>query len=123
MFLTFVDLLGQHLKKYYIRKSQHQVILRGEKEPGTSKFAKYLKSSYKVLRKNDTPYVPIPEFRDEVCRQLRISTFTFDKKMKTFPSTYNGMRILYATPIKRVRDGLIIGDKYYYFIALFLHRE
>ena len=120
-FFKHVDLVDKKSSKYYLIKSQLSVIKKGEKKPSKSSFANVLKECKKELRNltKGSPYLPIPEIRKFVCEKLQISTFTFNDMIVKFPSNYQGVRLVYATPMRRKLGGLSIGKKYYYFIGVF----
>lgn len=105
--------------KYFLPPSRVESIINGEKTPTKKEFINSLKMIVTKLKTSNSPYVPIPLVRSEVCTNLYIRPSTFNDFLKKLPSTFNNTRIAYATPIKRVTGGMTIGQKYYYFIAIF----
>ncbi|AJW71062.1 hypothetical protein [Nitrosopumilus adriaticus] len=117
--LTFVELVFMYNKKFYVRESQYETMLKGENKPKKSDIEKAFKNAANVLKSPNTSYVSIPEFRDQVCEELRISSFTFYNILKNNPYSIGKTRLMFATPIKKTPGGIIIGNKYYYFISVY----
>lgn len=119
--LEYVELIKSTKKGWYILESQYDAFKKGEKNPTTKEFAKVLQESKNELKyvTRGSPYIPIPELREHICDKLRISTFKFDDLISQFPQNYKGVRLVFATPMRKVAGGLLIGKKYYYFIGVF----
>jgi len=119
--LKYLELVEHIGTKHYIVKSQYVAFTKGEKIPSSRTFIKTLKDASQKLKHltKGTPYIPIPNFRETVCSILQISSFTFDSLLREHYSKQKGIRLTFATPIRKVSRGMIIRNKYYYFIAVF----
>jgi len=85
-------------------------------------FFESLLENYFKLRDSINPYVPIPELRKAVCRELGISPKEFDQKLIQLirQRQVGNWLIDAASPRARRKGGLVfgIGEKYIYYLAI-----
>ncbi len=105
----------------YASLSQHTAILQGDPEISNAEFEESLWNHYRLLKPlaRGSPYVPIPTIREAVCNEFSMSSFKFDKILKSLIASPGMMRVIPATPIEPKEGGLAIGKKYYYSIAVY----
>jgi hypothetical protein len=106
---------------YYASGSQQIALLQGDPEISDKEFEQSLWARYRELKPSarGSPYVPIPAIREAVCNELSMSSFRFDKMLKSAIGSPGTIRVIPATPIETKEGGLTIGKKYYYFIAVY----
>jgi len=118
--MDYVSIVRKTKKGFYIIRSQFQVLKDGEVRPTATLIRKVFIETARKLKgmTQGSPYIPIPEFREHACAQLRISSFTFDEIVRQFLSDKQ-LRIVLSTPIRRVSGGITMNGKYYYFMAIY----
>jgi len=123
-FLDYVYLTRTHRGRLYILRTQYEVFKRGEKRPSMREYADALKSSYDVsrFRTYGSPYVPIPDLREQTCGKLGITSFTFDEYLTKLVRIQAPIQLVLATPTEKVRGGITFSGKYYYLLALYHKR-
>jgi hypothetical protein len=66
-----------------------------------------------------SPYVPIPELRDEVCKETGMWPSDFDKSLVSMHKETQGYIVHLSQPMLRQAGGIRLGDRYVYYIAIF----
>jgi hypothetical protein len=123
-FLEYVDLIFSVGSRKYILSSQYRAMRNGEPKVSEAVFMNALRTSYESLLPNTygSPYVPIPDLREHVCRKLGISSFGFNRLLVDLAFSkqdIDSVRIVLATPMRYKPYGLRVGRKYYYFVSMF----
>lgn len=118
--LEYVGLVRRIGNLYYCIESEYNALLTGEQKPTKESFKQYVKEATKTLQRSTfgSPYIPIPDIREEVCKGMKISSFTFDRMLEEI-SREEDLRVVFATPTRRLPGGVTIRGKYYYFIAVY----
>lgn len=118
--MEYVGILRKTEGGYHIVESQYRALRDGEKMPSITTVREAFYNTSRELRGSTfgSPYIPIPEFREHVCKELGITSFTFEKLITQLIRDEK-LRIVLATPTRRVTEGITIGGKYYYFIAVY----
>ena len=89
-------------------------------EISEDEFKKALFESYEQLKaKRKSSYVPIPEVRDAVCEVKSIWPDQFDQLLRDIAKETPNYLIYLSQPMIRESGGIRIGDKYFYFIAIY----
>jgi hypothetical protein len=122
LYCEYVGLLSITSGTVTLRSGQYRISMRsGYKRLSDKQFFKLLDEEYESLRSQaeGSPYVPIPDVRDRVCERGVISLADFDEKLKTMPKESAGYVIQLSQPMLRKPDGIIIGGKYLYYMAIY----
>jgi len=69
-----------------------------------------------------SPYVPIPNVRDEVCRDTKIWPSDFDRRLQRLPKETSEYLIHLTEPMLRKPDGIRVAGKYLYYFAIYEKR-
>jgi hypothetical protein len=123
-YLEYVGLVSFSEGEVIFRKTLYQSLIRGlRKEISEDAFRKILFESYMRLRaKQTSSYVPIPDVRDAVCEVTGIWPNQFDQLLMKIPKETPEYLIYLSQPMMRESGGIRVGDKYFYYIAIYINR-
>ena len=105
-----------------LRKTQYDISTKSiDKRLTDNEFLYLLHKQYELLRSESkgSPYVPIPDLRDSVCESSGIWLTYFDDKLRDIPKETDNYMIQLSQPMVRKPDGISIGGKYLYYIAIY----
>lgn len=91
-------------------------------ELSKQEFVKTLIAKYKELsgRASNQGYVPLPLVRDAVCAEFKgMLAEDFYRNLMSIEHNTEQYSILLSEPMTRQEGGLRVGDKYYYYMAIF----
>ena len=118
-------LKGAH-NSYALNVSRYELlsetkIFSSAAEISNEKFFDALYKAYQKLRTEFSPYVPIPELREETCKLCdpKLPSDEFDKKLSKFPLEFKGKIIDFAPPRGKKPGGIRRKEKYIYYLAIF----
>ncbi len=70
-------------------------------------------------RTGGSPYVSIPELRNEVCKVTGMWPTDFDRSLVSMPKETREYIVHLSQPMLRQTGGIRLGDRYVYYIAVF----
>ena len=120
--LSYFGLLKSLHNEYYVDKSQLEVLRKGERIPPLHEFQEKLLECYREGKSSmeGGGYVPIPQLRNCVTSKFpEMWGPRFDSLLKELIQTSHDLSFVPATYMERTTGGLWLGDKYYFFLAIF----
>lgn len=126
LYCQYVGLVSVENRFVALRVSQYERSTHNSyKELNNKEFFKLLYEEYKKLRPQGegSPYVPIPDIRDAVCERSGVWLDDFDQQLKDLPKETQDYLIQLTQPMVRKPNGITIGSKYLYYIAMYKKGE
>jgi hypothetical protein len=122
LYCNYLSLVKFGDGKVELRKSQFENYLHGidvKLSPG--EFIDALTSEYDKLRSgiHGSPYVAIPDIRDNVCGATGISLDYFNETLKNIPKETSKYLIHLTEPMQRKSGGIRLASRYLYYIAVY----
>jgi len=126
LYCQYVGLVSVKDDSIVLRASQYERCTRDSyRQVGNEEFFRLLHEAYELLRSpgQGSPYVPIPDVRGIVCERGEIWLDDFDKKLTDIPKETEDYVIQLTQPMVRKPNGVVIGGKYLYYIAIYKKRR
>ena len=126
LYCQYVGLVSVKNRSVYLRGSQYDRSMKGSSTKlADDDFVRLLHEAYEMLQLSNegSPYVSIPDVRDVVCERGGIWLDDFNKKLINIPKETKEYLIQLTQPMVRKPDGLTIGGKYLYYIAIYKKRR
>lgn len=121
-YYAYVGLVKFDGKMVELRQRQLENCLQGlDIKISNEEFIHALIEQYEKLRggAQGSPYIPIPDLRDEVCEKTGIWLDYFDTMLERIPKETSEYMIHLTQPMLRKAGGIRIAGKYLYYIAIF----
>lgn len=109
-----------------LRNRQLRMVQKGIKPKISSReFVNSLMEGYKRLHVANcsSPYVPIPELREDVCERMDIWPDDFDRLLEQVPKESDDYLIHLTQPMSRKAGGIKLREKYLYYIAIIFRKR
>jgi len=126
LYCQYVGLVSVKDHSIFLRAGQYERCTRDSyRQVGNKEFFRLLYEAYELLRSpgQGSPYVPIPDVRDNVCERGGIWSDDFNKKLIDIPKETKDYVIQLTQPMVRKPNGVAMGSKYLYYIALYKKRR
>jgi len=126
LYCQYVGVVSVKNRSVVLRNSQYERCTRNSCTPLSDQdFVRLLFEAYELVRSTSegSPYVSIPDVRDVVCERGGIWLDDFDQKLRDIPKETKDYLIQLTQPMVRKSDGLTIGGKYLYYIAIYEKRR
>lgn len=92
--------------------------------PSANEFIGFLVQAYNSLKQPSRGYyVSIPDLRDSVCAQTGLFPDDFDKLLTGLPLEGTNYTLQYGQPMDRHSGGIVIGNIYMYYLAIYPGRS
>jgi hypothetical protein len=122
LYCSYLNLVKLRDGKVELRKRQFRNSLYGiDVRLSDNEFIQALSQEYnKILAKiSGSPYVAIPDLRDNVCETTGISPDYFYKKLEEIPKETSRYLIHLTEPMQRKSGGIRLAGRYLYYAAVY----
>ena len=126
LYCQYVGLVSVKNGSIALRVSQYERCTRNSyRQLRNKEFFRLLYEAYELLRspREGSPYVTIPDIRDIVCERGGIWLDDFDRKLIDIAKETKDYVIQLTQPMVRKPNGVAIGGKYLYYIAIYKKRR